>query len=96
MAENKSLSEKREEIKEQFYDNIIIDSVMKLIYDYKHNKKGVAIKIGIVFLIAVLVSGYMGEMFLKTQGKIKKIYVEPTSLFYGAFCVFSPRRIRRA
>lgn len=85
MAENKSMSEKREEIKEQFYDNIIIDSVMKIIYDYKHNKKGVAIKIGTIFLLSIIASGYMGEMFLKAQGKIKKVYIEPTSLLYGAF-----------
>lgn len=86
--ERKSLSEKREEWREQFYDNIFVDSIMKLLYDFKHNKKGTGIRLAVIFLASVYLGGIFGELYLRTQGDIKRIYFDVLSVGYGAFTTF--------
>ena len=83
--EKKSLSEKREELRERFYDNILVDSVMKLIYDFKKNNKSVIIRLAIIGVFSIYISGIFGEMFLRSQGRIRKIYFDILSVSYGAF-----------
>ncbi len=83
--ERKTLAEKREEIRERFYDNLLVDSWLKFRYNYKKNRRSAGIQILATFLVAIYLGGYFGEMFLKGQGSIRRVYFDPVSIIIGCF-----------